>query len=84
MSIETRDVHIGGCPVALDRDSIYTLLSTLSEQHGRICAEIGDCGDMEVANKRAVQLHQLTRAYNVVERTAAELDNREAKLINDS
>ena len=82
--METRDVNIGGIPVALDRDGLYTLLSTLSETHGKLCTEIGNCGDMEVANTLSTKLHSLTRAYNIVETVTADLDGREKKLINDS
>lgn len=79
--MKTLDINICGVSVPMDRDAIYTLLATLSETHGKLCNEIGNCGDMEVANNRAGQLQDLTRAYNNVEKVAAAMDQRDARLL---
>ena len=74
-------LHIAGVPVELDREATYDILTTLSELHGRRCAEIGKCHDMEEANALAVSLTPLTIAYNAAERVAAVIDDRDTNLV---
>lgn len=73
--------YIGGQPVEMDREAIYDILTALSELHGRICSDIGTCGDMERANQLASRLFGVTQAYNHVERAAAEIDDRDERPI---
>lgn len=78
-----RSIHVGGQPVALDRQAAYDILTALSELHGRACSEIGTCGDMELANELASRLFGITHAYNHVEKAAAYIDGRDEKSITN-
>jgi hypothetical protein len=77
-------INIGGSRnyISLDRTAVYELMVTLSELHGRRCAEINDCGDMELANKLAGQLGIITVAHNELEQIAASIDKREPALLD--
>lgn len=63
--------------LVVDRAFVYDLLTALSELHGRQCAFIGECGDMELATNRAACLESIVHMYNDVEAAAAAIDKRD-------
>lgn len=77
-----RYLNIAGVAVELDRTAAYDILTALSELHGRLCAEIGSCGDMDEANRLATSFAHLTIAYNATETVAASFDSRPPKLLS--
>ena len=77
-------INIGGSRnyISLDREAVYAMMIALSELHGRRCAEINNCADMEFANKLAGQLSTITQAHNELEQIAASIDKREPSLLD--
>jgi hypothetical protein len=80
MSKDTLEVLSMG-EIMVDREFVYTLMTALSELHGRYCQFIGTCGDMEFSTKRAECLEDIVHTYNDAESVAARIDNREAQTI---
>ena len=74
------DIRVGETVLA-DRTFVYELLSGLSELHGRRCADIAACGDMEEATALAKTLEPIVFVYNDVEAAAAILDDRDPNLL---
>lgn len=75
-------MQICGEDIYFNRDYTYSLLALLSEHHGGLCKQIGECHDMEEATRLATELPSIVRAYNSCERHAAVFDSREPNLLD--
>lgn len=53
--------------VDLDKQAALDIMIALSEFHGRVCSQIGGCGDMDAATAAAPALGQINTVYQVIE-----------------
>ena len=70
--------------VRLDRNSAFEIAIALTELHSRRCRQIGECGDMSVANSLARELRNITGAYNDINRITSHFDSIDPDPINIS
>ena len=65
-------VHSAGEECSLDKLAILAIMEALSEQHGRLCKHIAECGCMEEATKTAQELEGINAAHGELVEVVAE------------
>ena len=56
-------VHIAGEECSLDKLAILAIMEALSEQHGRLCKHIAECGCMDGTTNAAEHLEGINNAF---------------------